>query len=112
MFETPGQPSPGGGITLVKQGEFVPSKGKGGVTLYLYVADLEGWEEVCQDFILLLSQPDVDSCESICLCFCSGTFMHPIVLHQRFFVFFPTHDFPFPPILWSQHRLDRLSITI
>jgi hypothetical protein len=55
MFETPGQPCPGGGITLVKKAEFVHSKGKGGVMLYLYVADLEGWEEVCLDYILILS---------------------------------------------------------
>lgn len=56
MFETPGQPCPGGGITLVKEAEFVHSKGKGGVMLYLYVADLEGWKEVCLDYILLLSR--------------------------------------------------------
>ena len=54
MFETPGQPCPGGGITLVKKAEFVPFKGKGGVMLYLYVADLEGWEEVCLHYILIL----------------------------------------------------------
>lgn len=53
MFETPGQPCPGGGITLVKKGEFVSSKGKGGVMLYLYVAGLEGWEEVCLDYIFV-----------------------------------------------------------
>jgi hypothetical protein len=56
MFETPGQPCPGGGITLVKKEEFVASKAKGGVMLYLYVADLEGWEEVCLDYILLPSR--------------------------------------------------------
>lgn len=56
MFETPGQPCPGGSISLVTKAEFVPSTRNGGVVLYLYVADLEGWEEVCLDYILLLSR--------------------------------------------------------
>ena len=46
LFETPGQPSPGGGITAVNPDEFTPSNKQGGVMLYLYVNGLEGWEEV------------------------------------------------------------------
>ena len=104
MFETPGQPSPGGGITLVKKAEFVPSKGKGGVLLFLYVADLEGWEEVCLDCILLLCRPRLGfkRVEMFVLLF--GTFIHMHVLHQQVFSRpFQTPEFPCARSLEFQH---------
>jgi hypothetical protein len=46
MFEVPGQPSPNGGITRVSASEWASSHGKGGVVLYLYVDDINPYEQV------------------------------------------------------------------
>ncbi|OCT47290.1 Glyoxalase/bleomycin resistance protein/dioxygenase [Cladophialophora carrionii] len=45
MFEVPGQPCPGGGITRVSESEWAASHGKGGVVLYLYVDDINSYEK-------------------------------------------------------------------
>ncbi|KIX03454.1 uncharacterized protein Z518_07006 [Rhinocladiella mackenziei CBS 650.93] len=45
LFEVPGQPSPNGGITKVSADEWASTHGKGGVVLYLYVEDINPWEE-------------------------------------------------------------------
>lgn len=95
MFETPGQPCPGGGITLVKKAEFVHSKGKGGVMLYLYVADLEGWEEVCLDYILLLSRRGFMRVDMFVLLFWD---IHTFFVNDSS-RFFHTHEFPCIPSL-------------
>jgi len=49
MFEAPGQPCPGGGITRVPQEEWAANRhglSRKGVVLYLYVEDIKLWEEV------------------------------------------------------------------
>ena len=49
MFEAPGQPCPGGGITRVCPEEWAANrhgKSRKGVVLYLYVDDINAWEEV------------------------------------------------------------------
>lgn len=46
MFEVPGQPSPGGGITRVCEAEWNSAKGSKGVVLYLYVSDIYAYEQV------------------------------------------------------------------
>ncbi|KIW93733.1 uncharacterized protein Z519_05048 [Cladophialophora bantiana CBS 173.52] len=45
MFEVPGGPCPNGGITRVTQSEWTDSHGKGGVVLYLYVDEIQSYEE-------------------------------------------------------------------
>lgn len=46
MFEAPGQPCPGGGITRVAKEEWASGSSRKGVVLYLYVEDIKAWEEV------------------------------------------------------------------
>lgn len=49
LFEAPGQPCPGGGITRVCKEEWAANRhgeSRKGVVLYLYVQDIKSWEEV------------------------------------------------------------------
>ena len=49
MFEVPGQPCPGGGITRVDPDDWNSTEGKKkGVVLYLYVSDIYAYEQVSE----------------------------------------------------------------
>lgn len=46
MFDTPEKGCPDGGITSVSEAEWASTHGKGGVVLYLYVENINEYEEV------------------------------------------------------------------